>query len=459
MKFRVFSLFFLLATFALAGLGCTNASPPASLPAPISQLMTVGNPDSFGEVSIVGAEGSVLGGATVTADVDVPIAGFTRLENWLMGAAWAQVGNGISTQADENGAFELRIPAQIGDNLLLFQSLGDRRSPDVDLKVSGRIVRLPVTPRGLAPANSGMLGVSATEGDNDSGNYFALNFSSGFPGFSFPEPDAIFPQCPEIKSLVVDLEDGLGYAACLGNEALLNYAVGDSVNGLSPMIQGLPGLGFVGGDPEKDLGVLGLSDPDNSVQVFDTATAQLDCTIPIKNPLADVEHQETPFALWNDSLIAPDLEILVALSHYADGSWIVSQIEFTDCFNYTVVSQMPLPVEMEPGGMTAFMGGNLVLVTNTSGNVVYWVDMLGKSVNAIPTGPEPVGIAVRPEVPEALIVNRGDNSLTQLNLSDFTAVQWAIEALAPTEIVVLEAQGLAAILSTGDNSILTVPLN
>ncbi|MDX1386167.1 MAG: hypothetical protein R3257_01160 [bacterium] len=457
MKFRVFSLFFLISVLIFGTFGC-SASPPAPLPAPISQLMTVGNPDASGEVSIVGAEGSVIAGATVTAGVEIPLAGFAWLERWLVGVAWAQVEES-STQADDNGAFVLSLKAETGDNLLLFQSLGAQRSPDVSLKVSGRIVRLPVAPKGMARAHPGMLGVSATEGGQESGNYFALDFSTGIPETSFPLPDAIFPQCSQIASLVVDQEDGLAHAVCLGNEALLNYAVGDGVNGLSPMIQGLPGLGFVGGDPEEDLGVLGLSDPANSVQIFDTSTGQLDCNIPIKNPLADVEHSNTPFALWNDSLIAPDQEILVALSQYVDGTWVVTQIEFTDCFDFTVINQVPLPPGLDPGGMDAFMGGNVVLVTSTADHVVYLVDMMGKSINTIPTGPEPVGVAVRPQVPEALIVNRGDNSLTLLNLMDFTTMSWGIEALAPTDILILESQGLAAVLSTGDNSILTVDLN
>jgi len=123
----------LLCFFALASCGGGGA-PPASIPAPVTQLMTISPPDQTGAVQIVGQEGAALPNATVQARNVNQVGPFSWLKNLLLREACAQTFI-TETVADANGAFTLLIDGASGDRIDLIQELNGDVSPPVSLTV------------------------------------------------------------------------------------------------------------------------------------------------------------------------------------------------------------------------------------------------------------------------------------------------------------------------------------
>jgi hypothetical protein len=120
----------------LPWIGCGGAgSPPASIPAPVSSLMTISAPDPTGAVTINGAAGSVQPGANVQAKNITQAGPFTRWENPFLRNAYAQTFEAQVT-ADDQGAFtNLRVDGATGDHIGIRQEVGGDFSPVTELIV------------------------------------------------------------------------------------------------------------------------------------------------------------------------------------------------------------------------------------------------------------------------------------------------------------------------------------
>jgi len=114
-------LFSFLMLFILPNLRCGGGAPPASIPAPVSSLLSISPPDQTGAVAINGAPNSVFPNATVQA-ANTSQGGTFSLLDWLIPSAQAQVFS-VNTTADDQGAFSLLIDGQSGDVIELRQEL------------------------------------------------------------------------------------------------------------------------------------------------------------------------------------------------------------------------------------------------------------------------------------------------------------------------------------------------
>lgn len=121
-KFRCLALALLL--LSLWGCGGGLAPPPASIPAPVSQLLTVLPPNADGNSGVLGAAGSVQPGATVQATNLTQGGSFSALEpsplDLFIRTAHAQT-LVFETVADDQGAFAVDVPADSGDDIAIRQ--------------------------------------------------------------------------------------------------------------------------------------------------------------------------------------------------------------------------------------------------------------------------------------------------------------------------------------------------
>lgn len=136
-KFLVYvsSGLILLGSAAFFGSGCGGAgTPPASIPAPVTQLMTISEPGPTGAVQIIGAPGAAQPNATVQARNVNQLGPFTWLKELLLRSAHAQTFE-TETVADAQGAFSILIDGASGDQIDIRQELNGEFSAAVSLTV------------------------------------------------------------------------------------------------------------------------------------------------------------------------------------------------------------------------------------------------------------------------------------------------------------------------------------
>ena len=125
--------FFLAVLVLLPFYGCGAGAPPASIPAPVSQRLTVLPPNQDGLVGIIGAPGAVNPGANVEATNITQGGSFSWLDLIIPKAqAGAPV---ITVTADDQGGFILDIPAASGDDIALRQEVNGDFSDETIVQV------------------------------------------------------------------------------------------------------------------------------------------------------------------------------------------------------------------------------------------------------------------------------------------------------------------------------------
>lgn len=132
---KPFVLFFLLlGTLSFGGSCGGGGAPPASIPAPVTQLMTISPPSQTGAVLITGEPGAALANATVQARNVNQVGPFSWLKELLIRSAHAQIFI-TETLADDQGAFSLQIDGSSGDTIEIRQELNGDFSDAVALIV------------------------------------------------------------------------------------------------------------------------------------------------------------------------------------------------------------------------------------------------------------------------------------------------------------------------------------
>ncbi len=125
---------FLLASLILLPMfGCGAGAPPASIPAPVSQRLTVLPPNQDGLVGIIGAPGAVNPGANVEA-TNLTQGGSFSILDLIIPKAQAQVGV-VTVTADDQGGFILDIQGATGDDIALRQEVGGEFSDETIVQV------------------------------------------------------------------------------------------------------------------------------------------------------------------------------------------------------------------------------------------------------------------------------------------------------------------------------------
>ncbi|MCC6271897.1 MAG: hypothetical protein IT572_00395 [Deltaproteobacteria bacterium] len=129
------SALFMLSSAALFGSGCGGGgAPPASIPAPVTQFMTISPPGPTGAVSIIGGPDAVQANANVQAQNVNQVGPFTWLKELLIRNAHAQTFF-VEVTADNQGAFNLLIDGASGDRIDIRQEVSGEFSPAVSLTV------------------------------------------------------------------------------------------------------------------------------------------------------------------------------------------------------------------------------------------------------------------------------------------------------------------------------------
>ena len=126
-------VYYLLVLLLLVACGGGGA-PPASIPAPVSQKLSISPPSPTGAVTITGEPGAVQPGALVQAKNVNQVGPFLTVMNWLIRSAQAQTFE-TETFADDLGAFTLLIDGASGDQIDIRQEVGGEFSPPVSLIV------------------------------------------------------------------------------------------------------------------------------------------------------------------------------------------------------------------------------------------------------------------------------------------------------------------------------------
>jgi hypothetical protein len=128
---KIYWLLFLVMTCLIAACGSTQSyAPPVDLPAPITGRVTISDPDAEGNVTVRGSAGAVEASSVVLA-VNENLAGGTsaiqKVVGLFVGDAMAQgsfpatcheLGHACAWSEDD-GSFELEIPAEVGDPIVL----------------------------------------------------------------------------------------------------------------------------------------------------------------------------------------------------------------------------------------------------------------------------------------------------------------------------------------------------
>ena len=127
------SIFFLLTVAALVACGGGGA-PPASIPAPVTQLMTISPPGPTGAITIQGQDGAALPNANVQAQNVTAVGPFSWLKQLFIRNAHAQTFT-TEVPANAQGAFILQIDGASGDQIDIRQELNGDISPEVSLTV------------------------------------------------------------------------------------------------------------------------------------------------------------------------------------------------------------------------------------------------------------------------------------------------------------------------------------
>lgn len=435
-----------LGLLRLGGLGCGAASPPAGIPAPVSNLMSVSNPDASGTVTLTGAPGAVDPGASVTGD-NIN-GGMSAAPSIFIGQAFAQVDDLSSTTiAGIDGSFQLRLTALIGDTLRVTQALGPDTSLPTQVQVSGNVVGLDAKPQGLG-IDSLTHQVYVSGSQDSAGLVFSLPLNAAAPLLSSPPATFTLQDKSGIGEVDIDEDMGKVFAVAPMENSFIRFPFSTEMSLTDLTLSSPLDIDIA---QSLNLAVIGLADSSTSVALFDTLGEKFTCDFLIQ-PSTTNAHVATPL-VKTEVQSGNSLEIF-AVSQFQNDTWVVSRILFTDCpTGFALTGQVALPAGVLPQGLAIFNSGEQGIVTDSVGNQVFFVDFDSKSIRStVPVGKNPAGVAINSENNKAYIVNNGDNSLTSIDLNDFsTAVRDGI-GLNPTEIAIDSQLGLAIVLSSLDQS-------
>ena len=441
MLLRIFRV--LLVCFLLVGLwGCpSSSSPPAGIPAPVPELLAAGNPDASGNVQITGAPGSVLGDAMVIGNTNLPTA--MTLSKFVVSEAKAAVFD--SATANPDGSFTLVVSAQVGDVIQITQSKDGQTSPPTNLLVNGDTVNLGFDGQDVdVDEFSGFVFASAV---NEAGLVFRLDFSTGNP-LSLPPP-----YCnnldPSITHLALDGPSGVGFVIAPDLNGIYTFSI---VQACDPSFASLPNRPLdVTADPVMPGVMIGLEAPAGSPSVISfpkaPGTPTASCDVEIVHP-GKISQMATTLLATGPS------PYVFVVTQFTDGSFWATRLNTTPNCRSPIPAEIPLPSGINPGGIAA-VNENMAIVSDANLNQAFLLDFVTPSIAAqVTVGKQPQGIAVDPQTNRAYVVNLGDNSISVIDLNNFSLLfNVPSVGLMPNSIDLIPGGGSAVVLSTFDDSV------
>lgn len=438
---RAFRLCFFL--FVLVALGACQASPPVGIPAPVSELLSVGNPDSNGAVKLTGAPGAVNGGALVTVN-DVSQTSIHWYQKLILAMAYAGQNLQDSLFANPDGSFELDFSAQVGDTLEVFQTVDGETSPPTVLKIEGNVVNLEGGLRDLeVDSSDGSLWISSSNG---AGRIYRLNFGEGLPA-SFPAPHCETNLDDGITRLAITESDRTGFVISPNADVYYTFSL-DSACAPNPIPLPATPVDIAPAPVANNVLIALEGSEGDSIVSADGKGLNSNCNVSIVHPSGSVPHAATLL------LAATSMELprVFAVSRFQDNSHWVSAFNADVCPDAKQADIM-LPDGVEPSGL-AVLDSDRVLISDASHDQVLLVDFAQRAVEApMAVGQTPMGIAVSINLNRAFVVNEGSNSLSAIDLDDFSVSTLTGVGLMPVQIGLLPNGMQAGILSTFDGAI------
>jgi DNA-binding beta-propeller fold protein YncE len=393
-------------------------------------------------VQITGAPGAVNGGATVDGS-STPLNASRWLQKIFLPSAHAGVALIDSATAHPDGSFSLMVQAKVGDIIEVTQTVDGQISPPTAILVTGDTVNLGFNGQDLEVDE--FTGLVYTSAADDSGKIFRLDFLGGDPA-SEPEPfcDGLDNG---VTSLALDAPQAMGYVISPSANALHAFGL---VGNCDPSTITLPGTPLdITANPVSNGVVVSLEAPGGAASIMSVSDmgTSTSCDITIIHP-GQVSHVATTLLATGPS------PFVFAVSEFADGSIWVTRLDVTPPCKSPVTAGIQLPAGAVPGGIAA-VNSNITLVSDAALHQVYQLDFTTQSVAAqLSVGEIPQGIAVAPRINRAYVVNLGDNSISIINLNNFS-LRFSIPSvgLMPNDIELIPESGSAAVLSTFDDAV------
>jgi len=436
--------FLTLLLLSLASIHCgsstssgSSSTPPVDIPSPVSHL-SISTPDSNGEVTVTGDAGFADGSTLVTVlNASQTARLFTDL---FISVAHAGTSSTVTSNAD--GSFQTTISASAGDSLTVSYTNGGTATSVSDSVPQKRfLVSTSVTLKDISmdpTTNQVMIvGNDGTDGfvfvvDAGSGSVNQTITLSGASG-----ADRISTDPTTGDSLVIDSTNDVAWVVDLS----AGSATGEDV--LSPF-----DVAFL------ESGTHALISHDTTVVVsnYNTATTTADS---VGTPVGDNDAATSSASFVDtDNDGTDDVFALLTLMDDDANHVVTMSVEEDD--SLTQETDTIVETGDTISGMAFFNAGTEVLISDSENDQILRVNLTTDETTTISVGDNPIGVVVNDSDEKAYVVNRGDRTVTEIDLTDnSTSLNSAPLGLSPTQITTKRATSGASIiiLNTGDGTI------
>ncbi|MBI4411610.1 MAG: hypothetical protein HY541_03905 [Deltaproteobacteria bacterium] len=369
-----------------------NATPPASIPAPVSGLISISSPDTEGFVRITGGAGSVENNAEV------------QVNNLTISSS-------VSANADADGSFETEIAASIGDSLEILQTVDGSTSTASAEEVPGNaplVEEIPVDTAVLSDLDEGIVGT--TDGTD--------SFLYIFDLVSFELSGTVTVEDFNLTALDYDTESREGYLIDYTNSRAAVLTEAGELKGGSTLSITKPTA--VAAMEEEYLAIVGQESSGVSVTVIDNSnsTPTTSVTALLPHPEGTAGHRRT-FALSFDETASEGIVALAGLSIFSNNDTVLSYVLYDiNAESLSLSFQVNLG-NGEFGDVILFSDGEEALVSDRDNDtVIRFSGTEFATQETIVVGDHPAGMAVEESTGIAFVANEDANSITLIDLTD-----------------------------------------
>lgn len=370
-----------------------SATPPASIPAPVSGLISISSPNAEGLVRITGTPGAVEDNAEIEVNNRT-------------------TGNSASTEAESDGSFEAEIAASIGDSLEILQTVDGETSnaSTQDVPANAPVVEeTPVDAIVLSNRDKGLVGTT------DGANSFLYLFD-----LSTFEMVSILATIENFNLTAIDYDNSstAGYLIDYTNsQAAVLTAEGELKGGNVLSITKPLAVAVIGGET---LALVGQESSGISLTVIDSSgsTPTTGLTALLPHPEGSANHRGT-FALSFDETVSLGVVALAGLSKFSNNDTVLSYALYdVNAENLTLSFQVNLGIG-EFSDVALFSDGEEALVTDPDNDTI--IRFSGTEFGTretISVGDHPTAVTVEEATGFAFAANVDANSITVVDLQD-----------------------------------------
>lgn len=440
-----------LAVFLVASAcgSSSGESPSAEIPAPVSHL-SISSPDSDGLVRVTADAGFADGGSAITISVAAAASedtsAFPVMILFWIGSAQAQTTSTLTAGTD--GSFQTTLAATAGDTISVAYTKDEAPTTVTDSVPENKpalpsvatgvefedVVYNPTTGGAIVLANDGTDGFLIFFNlDTQASSTVTLSGISGANRFDLDDTNQIL--------IIADADDAnnvFHYHIPTGNTPS-DATDGNQVTDIAVA-------------PSGNYGILAFDSASPAIAYYDVVTDD----IPVTGTATDGSGNNQAGA----SVVAVDNngsnDVAALVSEASGGGFFLS--------TYMIDSATPALTQQTSttltglgsvGGFAFFNQAAEALVTDSTNDHVLSVVVATGTLTAIDTEGDPVGVAVNSADSQAYVVNRGERTLSVIDLSDFSVSRGDVLGLAPTAIAVdpTGSSNTVIVLNSGDKTL------